>query len=426
MIAGFWSDLRRRGGVLSVLAVLGLATMLAPGASVSAAQAPIQVGPGVYLTEAGSIAEDSRSSRRAVSPPQPRIVGGRPIDIAEAPWQAAVTANPAVSQGNAFERQFCGGSLVSATLVVSAAHCLFDPTTGAPLPPGDIAVVTGRTQLSSSQGQETALANWYLFTDAQNNPLYRGAQSTAWDVSILELSQPSPAGTIKVAGPDERELWAKGRAVRVTGWGATSFGGAGSDVLLSAELAMLPDVHCSNSLGNGFDADTSICAGVISGARDACQGDSGGPLVAPTLDGGARLVGNVQSGIECARPQNPGAYGRLGAAPVQAALRNAAMQIAGVDVVGSGARAPTTLTRLQAIELALLFSEAQCNKDAKCRQFSARSCKPRGVGFQCVIQNFDKSRRQGKYSCERKALWTADTGTIERRTLSERKCFRGW
>ena len=55
--------------------------------------------------------------------PEPRVVGGSPTTIDQYPWQAAVVF---VGSGNAHQRQFCGGSLVTPSIVLTAAHCVYD------------------------------------------------------------------------------------------------------------------------------------------------------------------------------------------------------------------------------------------------------------------------------------------------------------
>ena len=52
-------------------------------------------------------------------PANPLIVGGQPVaDIADTPWQVALVA------GGEERNQFCGGSLVATTWVLTAAHCV--------------------------------------------------------------------------------------------------------------------------------------------------------------------------------------------------------------------------------------------------------------------------------------------------------------
>jgi hypothetical protein len=408
-----------RRGRWRALALLAIASSLLVAATARAAEpeAGVRIAPGVHLTEASAVEDDAAAARI-----QPRIVGGHPIGVSQAPWQAALTLNPAIYPGNGFDRQFCGGSVVTDTLIISAAHCMFDPRTGAPWASGELAAVTGRTRLSSTEGQEIPVSRLFLFTDNQNppQPLYNG-RSTAWDISIVELAEPMAATPIRIAGADETEVWAVGRRADVTGWGATRFNGAGSDVLLSAELAVLPNSTCVRSLPLEFDPVTSLCAGVYTGRRDSCQGDSGGPLVAPTRDGGVRLVGNVQSGFECGRRLKPGAYGRLGAEPVRSALRNAVLGMWGVDIYGSGAEAPITLTKNQAIELSFIRADNKCRKQNGCNDFRGRKCRPDRNGFRCQVVTSGVTNR-ARFDCTQTVLWTADEGTIERENLSRRRC----
>ena len=176
--------------------------------------------------------------------PETRIVGGGPANIAQVPWQVALADSQAAAPGdNGFERQFCGGTLVAPTVVITAAHCVYSFTlpTGCSIldgfntPASDLAVFTGRTVLSSTQGQEINVAEVYYFVDGgggapaleaqsspgQGNELY-SCETDAWDVAILKLPQPSTTGTpIKIAGADEAAAWAPGEPALISGWGTT-------------------------------------------------------------------------------------------------------------------------------------------------------------------------------------------------------------
>jgi secreted trypsin-like serine protease len=283
-----------------------------------------------------------------------RIVGGSTTTIEEWPWQVAIALHPSEG-GDGFDRQFCGGSLVAANIVITAAHCVYDnPNLSGQDAndddfdnPANYSVITGRTTLSSSAGQEIAVANTYYpvaggvaTPDSPGQPLYN-PDTSEWDAVFLQLSSNSTSGTIKLAGPDERALWEAGDPAVATGWGTTVSPDPGgfsrSDTLREVDIHIISDSDCGSPLvyDGDFYPETMVCAGELSGGKDTCAGDSGGPLVVPNPAGGFRLVGDTSWGIGCGLPNNPGVYGRIADDPMRSALRNGILAVAGVDVVGS-------------------------------------------------------------------------------------------
>lgn len=330
--------------------------------------------------------------------------------------------------GSAYDRQFCGGSLLTPTIVLTAAHCLYD--SGSWTPASQVAVVTGRTNLSSGSGQEIDVAAVHLLRGGGGQVLYN-PNSNAYDVELLELAQPSTAGTIKLAGADEADLWTGGRTAYVTGWGATSPSGGGyPDNLRMAQIRMFSDAECANRLGNLFNASVMVCAGSPP-SRDTCFGDSGGPLVVPMAGGGYRLVGDTSFGLDedCAR--NPSAYGRVGGEPLRSIIRNKVLSLTGIDVVGSGGDPPSggnnggTLTLEQAEERALAYSERACYSYRKCRRYSAGPCVAQGAGFVCTVRNYDRAGRR-RQTCKRKVSVTLSGTSILAQPLGRWTCRRGW
>lgn len=81
---------------------------------------------------------------------------------------------------------------------------------------------------------------------------------------------------------------------------------------MQVDVPLLGPVACRNTAYNATEiTDNMICAGFISGGKDACQGDSGGPLVVSDQQSGYRLTGIVSWGNGCALRHYPGVYTRV-------------------------------------------------------------------------------------------------------------------
>ncbi len=295
----------------------------------------------------------------------PRVVGGAATTIDKIPWQVALDFTPSSLPS------ICGGVLVAPKIVITAAHCADLGDTGEfPIAASFYEVITGRTSLSSSEGQRIGVEEIYYFDDGGGGTPKLVAQSTdatsgdqlydvekaEWDAVFLKLAQPSSATPIKIAGPSETKTWVPGRKALVSGWGDLTEGGSSPDQLHSATVKSIDDDACgapgvygpSDSMT--FYRETQVCAGFLKqGGIDTCNGDSGGPLAVPIEGPGRmRLVGETSTGEGCARPKKPGIYGRLAADPMRTAFQHAIKLISGVNVVGSGGRTPappkTTIT----------------------------------------------------------------------------------
>jgi hypothetical protein len=334
-----------RAAILAVCLLTGLAALgggAPSGAAGSTPAAGLEVAPGIYLA-AASGGPAPAAPQSSVTPPHRFIVGGQPGKIGRWPWQVSLGYLP-ISRTNDWKNHSCGGSLVAPTIVVTAAHCV---TLGANRdfkPASDFRVVTGRTKLSSGQGQVHALAGYDYFTDSTGQPLWN-PETMAWDVVFLQLATPSNQPTIKIAGPGEAGTWLPGYRSFVTGWGVTSEDAdRGPDVLRQARIRMISDSKCDSVYGPALVPSVMACAGDLAGGVDACAGDSGGPLVVPIAGGGYRLVGDVSFGVGCGARGIPGVYGRLASDPIRGALQEGIEAVSGVNVVGSGATGLNTFS----------------------------------------------------------------------------------
>ncbi len=235
-------------------------------------------------------------------PIEPRVVNGSLAESDDYPFVAALLSS---GVADPFAAQFCGGSVVAPSIVITAAHCVDD------LPAIDVLVNTDR--LVSGHGDRIPVASilvhphWDRFT-ARN------------DLALLYLASPSSARRIRVVQKAGDFRAAPHEIARVAGYGCVEYdAGSGAcngypDRMYKAALPLLSDDECRTGLGPDYHARTMRCAGGTSAgghAPDSCFGDSGGPLVVkgPAGSGRPLLVGLVSWGPGCG--DSPSAYTRL-------------------------------------------------------------------------------------------------------------------
>ena len=52
-----------------------------------------------------------------------KVVGGENANLGDAPWQVALTMLKEFLLFGIYDKQFCGGTLINAKWVLTAAHC---------------------------------------------------------------------------------------------------------------------------------------------------------------------------------------------------------------------------------------------------------------------------------------------------------------
>lgn len=248
-----------------------------------------------------------------------KIVGGQVVPIANAPWQVAVLDG----NNSGTKKLYCGGTLIRPRVVLTAGHCLLPPSPFAIQNGADDVIVAGASDWTDiNQGFEDHIASAIL------NPSFNGDPRTG-DAALLILDDPVPSafGTpIKLAGPNEKQLWKSGKRATVSGYGNIAEAGPQSPSLRATTVPILKNSYCNQVYPAIFSPSTEVCAGFKGGGTDACQGDSGGPLTVPARGGEGglvRQVGIVSSGVGCAEPNAPGLYSRVGSNPLQAFVQSA-------------------------------------------------------------------------------------------------------
>ncbi|MGB3554798.1 MAG: serine protease, partial [Jannaschia sp.] len=230
-----------------------------------------------------------------------RIVGGNTATATQNPFQVALLLR---SDPSAVSGQFCGGTLVSETRVVTAAHCSDF------INARDVAVLGGTRQLGTGGTR----------VNVRRIVLHPGWNPTSFDndVAVWELSDPIRG--VPFARLATRD-GATGSNHLVTGWGRLAEGGSSTATLQAVTVPLVSRANCNDA--NSYDGGITgnmICAGVDTGGRDSCQGDSGGPLTGGS--GNSTLTGVVSWGFGCARPNLFGVYARVSASGIRTFLED--------------------------------------------------------------------------------------------------------
>lgn len=248
------------------------------------------------------------------------LAGLAVVGMSAAPASAVVGGSPAPQGAYDFTASlqdgdfaFCGGSVIAADWVLTAAHCVPDGKAAG------LSIVAGTVDNSDGSGERRAVAQVLVHPDYD-------AQASTSDVALLRLAEPVSVAPIALATAADDALEADGAPVTVTGWGdRTPLAGGGlltTNRLQEVDLSVVGDQACGNA-NSGFDAATGVCAeGLL---KDSCQGDSGGPLFART-PAGFTQIGVVSYGLGCGVPTFPGVYSEVN----ETGIRDFIRQHAGV------------------------------------------------------------------------------------------------
>ncbi len=308
----------------SILRPLAAAAVAAAGLGGAAVAAE----PGHQAFPFSYVAADKLAAADAAKAPGPRfrIISGAVAADGAWPWQVALVSN---ASDTVYNNQYCGGTLVTRTWVLTAAHCVYDEDddtgTLTQVLPDSIKVLAGTTLLIDGQGELLPVARIYPHPDYDPVAIEN-------DIALIELAHPPAIANVGPVPLPSREVEAaitrSGTPATVIGWGRMENGEYPVD-LHQVGISILDRTDCNRNVlenrtgdakaqfnevrdylgvANGIaeDAwqlllsaaappitDNMVCSGTFEAARGSCNGDSGGPLMVALADGTYVQVGIV-------------------------------------------------------------------------------------------------------------------------------------
>ncbi|XP_072282673.1 trypsin-like [Pyxicephalus adspersus] len=213
-----------------------------------------------------------------------KIINGYECTRHSQPWQVYFTYN-----GD----RWCGGSLITAQWIISAAHCYKQPRY--------LIAHLGEHDTTKEEGTEQ-----HIQVEKAYQYFYYSQYYMDHDFMMVKLAEPAQLNQYVQPIPIAKSCPTAESRCLVSGWGNLRTSGVQyPDVLQCLDLPVLSDTSCKSSYPNKITSNM-FCAGYLEGGKDSCQGDSGGPLVC-----NGELYGVVSWGQGCAQSGKPGVYTKV-------------------------------------------------------------------------------------------------------------------
>jgi secreted trypsin-like serine protease len=256
----------------------------------------------IVFVPSGEAAPQAADEQTSYSP---MIVGGTAVPNGKYPFMAALldTTRP----GDAFDEQFCGGTLIDKDSVLTAAHCLVNPK------PDKLQVVVGRTALNQNQGQLRSVSHRFI------HPRYNGL-ANGYDAAVLKLRRPVKGiNPIKLATAKQNNLEKPGHILTTAGWGVVKQRPGPFDIrtfrMHEVSVPVVSDSRAKRAYqSQGLKYLPSLHVAVGKKGKGSCFGDSGGPL----FDSGSRTQVGITSyrAGGCGQARYPAVYTEMNNAQI--------------------------------------------------------------------------------------------------------------
>ncbi|XP_065345912.1 uncharacterized protein LOC135943351 isoform X2 [Cloeon dipterum] len=242
----------------------------------------IDFGRGESYAGCGEVAQDKTRGRERRDTAVGFIHHGTNAPIEQNPWHASLSINFPTTDSL---YDLCGGTLVSKRVIVTAAHCLYDPNTGDKIEAEWLEITLGMYDATDSEeiGRQTVQAASIVIYDGYD--YFRN--DFQHDLALIIMKKDSIQITERVRPAC---LWNSeydfeniaGKNGKVVGFGFTEQF-TKSSILQKAYLRIAPHEECfytnKKFYSRNLRPTQNFCAGFPHNGTNACNGDSGGGLL---------------------------------------------------------------------------------------------------------------------------------------------------
>ena len=214
--------------------------------------------------DSGMTARGDRKDAKA------EVIRGVGVPDGKYPFVAAIGL---ANASGGLKRQFCGGSLIASSYVLTAAHCVVGAKTE------KIAVVVGQTDFGSEQGESRTVTAILIHPSFSQRTLRN-------DVALLQLNAPIQSITpATLVGAGDSSFDVAGTGLTVVGWGNKVRSGHSPDPtrfperLQEGAISVVGSANCAKQWRRiGFKKVFAPSLLLCTSARRFGPGDSGSPV----------------------------------------------------------------------------------------------------------------------------------------------------
>lgn len=234
------------------------------------------------------------------------IAGGQSVSESDSEYLSTVALVRTIQVDDAIKHQpFCSGTLISPTVVLTAAHCVI----GSQYPLIFVSFALDARETKPDDALSRSVQSIIAHPDyVPNDPVPYGPSYHGSDLALLKLTAKAPEGAKPVPIEQGDISQSAGLDVTLAGYGYTSF----TEEADSGDIGVLRKVLAQTQDSAKWQSESGVLLYSGPNGLGACAGDSGGPMYRDN-EGARYVVGITKGGGSCGQSEssNDGLYTSL-------------------------------------------------------------------------------------------------------------------